>query len=694
MKMHLLHPERPSCRRGISISVSVSEMMQRTTMVVLLLMTAVSLWHGCGGVAEARRFKERGTNYGRVRGLVETVPGGHRVEKYLGVPYARPPLGELRFEPPQNPKPWQGVLDATELPPACLQPHMGVTYIDLHLPGFNRTSEDCLYLNIHAPKYGHHKRRHSKFPVVVFVHGGSYQNGMGGMLDGDMLATYGVIVVTFNYRLGALGFLSAPESGLRGNYGMLDQIEALQWVKDNIGHFGGDPERVTVDGHSAGGCSVGLLMLSPLTKGLFTGVIQQSGSPFADWAVSRHRSSPNLHVRLFLKSMGCSLGNNHTAASPKTLKRCLQRLPADVVQTILLNEPDSSLSLVPPFRPVVDGHFLPDLPEVLAAKGDVTGRHFLTGATLDEGLMAAVPLVERYKLDNFEGTQKLLALMNCFRGDLPPVHGIVESVLDAYAQWPYVMNDEDIKRHFSEIVGDYFILAPTHKAAGIMADLNLTVYVYNYEYRSAFDQWEGVIHGSELFYIAGFPLKGHTNFRYDDSDKRMARLLLQLWANFAKNGLPSLVPLQDFHMPRYNRSQRSYSRLFSWQQSPSLAVLRDLKPDKIAFWNHDIPTMMRTQLRQLLRDSNRANGSSPESSTGSPGRGSDVTGSGSDLRGGGEEAERVVAAAPGSDMWILISACIGLSVLTVLLTVCYCQVRRQVNSLIRQSSVSSAQPIL
>ncbi|XP_076462139.1 acetylcholinesterase-like [Babylonia areolata] len=541
-----------------------------------------------------RRFMERQTMYGRVRGLVETVEGGKRVEKYLGIPYARPPLGELRFEAPQPPAPWKGVLRATELPPACPQPQMGMTYIDMHIPGFNRTSEDCLYLNIHSPKHGQNRRL--RYPVVVFVHGGSYQNGMGAMLDGDMLASYDVIVVTFNYRLGALGFLSIPGSPLGGNYGMLDQVEALKWVKANIASFGGDPNRVTIDGHSAGGCSVGLLMLSPLSKGLFTGVIEQSGSPFAHWAVNRHQSSPSLYVRMFVTAMGCS-GN----LTSSLLKGCLQQLPSDIVQEIILNEPEIPISLIPAFRPVVDGHFLPELPEVLATKGDVTGHHFLTGATLDEGLIAAIPLVKRYKLEGLEGTQKLLALMNCFRGDLPQVHGIVESILEAYAKWPYSMNDEEIKQHFSEIVGDYFILAPTHKAASVMAALNLTVFVYNYEYRSDFDQWEGVMHGAELFYLSGFPLKGHTNFRYDDSDKHMARLLLQLWANFAKNGLPSLVPMQNFHMPRFTLGRRAYTRLFAWDRSPSLAVQHDLKPDKLTFWNRHVPLMFQRQLHELLK---------------------------------------------------------------------------------------------
>ncbi|KAK7099786.1 hypothetical protein V1264_022840 [Littorina saxatilis] len=347
---------------------------------------------------------------------------------------------------------------------------------------------------------------------------------------------------------------------------------------------------------------------------------------------------------------------------------------------------------------------------MLAAKGEVTGSHFLTGATKDEGLIAAQGLFgERFKM---EGTQKLMAMMNCFRGDLPQVHGIVESILEAYAKWPYNMNDDEIKDHFSEIIGDYFILAPTHKMASVMAALNLTVFVYNYEYMSELSSWgAGVIHGAELFYLAGFPIKGNNNnYRYDDSDKHMARLLLQLWANFAKNGLPSLVPVQNFHMPRFTLSHRSYTRFFSSGRTPTLNVQHDLKPDKLAFWNMQVPRMYQRQLDEMKRYPPA--GTVISRHTTFTGRGGENEGGdreitphdstelntqldGSDVgAGSGKAPPDEYLTRHGSNSWILIAACIGLSLLTVLLSVCYCQVRRQVNNLIRQSSVSSGQPIL
>nr|KAG5698384.1 hypothetical protein BaRGS_010970 [Batillaria attramentaria] len=400
-------------------------------------------------------------------------------------------------------------------------------------------------------------------------------------------------------------FLSAPDSPFTGNYGMLDQVAALKWVKDNIHNFGGDPDRITIDGHSAGGCSV-----------------------------AAHPSSPNLYFKVFVTALGCS--GNSTASQ---LKRCLQNVPTEVIL----------ISLVPPFRPVVDGHFLPELPEVLAAK---------------------------------------------------------ESILEAYAEWPYNMNDEEIKKHFSEIVGDYFIVAPTHKAASVMAALNLTVFVYNYEYRSNLDPWEGVIHGAEVFYLAGAPLKGHANHRYDESDKHMSRLLLTLWSNFVKNGLPSLVPLENFHMPRFSLGQHAYTRFYSSERTPTMSVGHDLRADKLAFWNRRVPEMYQRQLDELAkyppagtvfrRQGNFIRNSSGQSGT----SGQDKTGLNTRFA-GEEDVDREMGGGGGSyvtthpsSSWILIAACIGLSLLTVLLSVCYCQVRRQVSNLMRQSSVSSGQPML
>lgn len=610
-------------------------------------------------ICSGKRTSIRQTNFGQVRGLTEYVHGHKKVEKFLGVPYASPPVGKLRFVHSVPPTSWgDKILDARELPPACLQPLEGVAYIDHHVPGFNKTSEDCLYLNIYVPRESHHPK---SMPVLVFVHGGSFQNGMGAMFDGSALATHGIVVVTFNYRLGPLGFLSsAAADDIQGNYGMLDMIEALKWVRNNIANFNGDPDSVTIDGHSAGGCSVGLLLMSPLAKGLFKRVIQQSGSPLGHWAVSRVQIKPDIVYKIFVSSVGC---HRNTSAETKT---CLQALDSKTLENVIVGEYEWSAILTPQYKPVVDGYFLPSTPERLVEDRELNADSFMTGSTQDEGLIAATPLIEHYGVGK-TGSKKLLSLMNFFKGNLPEVFDISDYMMDRYIELGSSdITDMEIRRSFAEIIGDYFITAPTHRFADMLYRRNVSVYVYNYEYKSSLDQWDGVIHGAELFYLSGCPFIGHKNFRYDEVDKDMAKVLLLLWSNFVKHGVPSLHPKEDVYFPRFSIPRKLYARIHSGI-SPSLSTGSNLKPDKMSFWNQQIPEMLLYQMKQLSNDT---------------------------LQCGAVTNMNAYTYVIGKHTWILTSVCIGLAVVTLTLVVGYYKMRKEVSRLLRQNSVSSGERML
>lgn len=246
------------------------------SVIVLALATALT---GAAGSAAAQ---EAVTASGRLIGGSDV---GTR--RYLGVPYSRPPVGDLRWRDPQPVETWRGVRDATRFAPAC--PQTGVSMPD-EPP--SPTDEDCLYLNIWVPDPAGQDGQ--SWPVIVWVPGGGLVNGSTSipLYDGAALARRGVIVVTVAYRLGVLGFLAHPEltaesgKGGSGNYGLMDQIAALEWVRDNIAAFGGDPERVTVAGQSAGATSVSILMASPRAKGLFQRAIGQSGGLFEPLALA------------------------------------------------------------------------------------------------------------------------------------------------------------------------------------------------------------------------------------------------------------------------------------------------------------------------------------------------------------------------------------------------------------------------
>src|SRR5215468_3655441 len=251
-----------------------------------------------------------GTANGAVRGLANGA-----VKEFLGIPYAAPPVGALRWQPPQPAASWSGVRDATQFAPHC--PQSASPF------GQASTSEDCLYLNVFTPS---HQQAGSHFPVMVWIHGGALVTGESNDYDPTALATDGVTVVTINYRLGALGFLAHPaladSSGQSGDYGLMDQQAALRWVQSNIAAFGGDPQNVTVFGESAGGLSTLSQVASPQASGLFERAIVESGSYNLTQA---SLAAAEAAGAAFAAKAGCA---SQTAA-------CLRSLP---VSTILASE--------------------------------------------------------------------------------------------------------------------------------------------------------------------------------------------------------------------------------------------------------------------------------------------------------------------------------------------------------------------
>ncbi|XP_018431316.1 PREDICTED: cocaine esterase-like, partial [Nanorana parkeri] len=241
----------------------------------------------CAGGEDGRPLLS--TRYGKLRGKTVTAKAADRtVHAFYGVPFAKPPVGPLRFAASGAPENWNGVREATEHPPMCVQdPAIMKNLIDVFKAKFviPPTSEDCLYLNVFTPG---DRGQDAKLPVMVFIHGGALVMGAAMMFEGSALSAHeNVVVVSIQYRLGILGFFSSGDSQAAGNYGFLDQVEALRWVKENIADFGGDPDSVTIFGESAGGVSVSALVLSPLAKGLFHRAIAESGVAIMPGLIAR-----------------------------------------------------------------------------------------------------------------------------------------------------------------------------------------------------------------------------------------------------------------------------------------------------------------------------------------------------------------------------------------------------------------------
>jgi para-nitrobenzyl esterase len=307
---------------------------------------------------------------GRVAGKV--LPSG--VRAYLGIPFAAPPVRELRWRAPQPVAPWQGVYNADRFAPECIQVLRRRNLN--HYFGEEATSEDCLYLNIWAPAS---TRPGAKLPVIVFIYGGGFTIGSSGMAiyGGENVARQNAVFVNFNYRIGALGFMAHPElteespHRASGNYGLLDQVSALSWIQRNIAQFGGDPGNVTITGQSAGASSVAFLQASSLASGLFHRAAAFSGSVFGPTAAT----PPRAEAEKAGLAVQAALGVKSVAE--------LRLLPADKIVAV---QEDCQLGCAGTVRvgPTVDGYFLPDSPVRIFAQGRQNDVPVILAFTRDE----------------------------------------------------------------------------------------------------------------------------------------------------------------------------------------------------------------------------------------------------------------------------------------------------------------------
>ncbi len=456
-------------------------------------------------------------------GAVEGKDDG-KVKTFLGIPYAAPPVGDLRWKAPQPAAKWSGVKKATEFGFHCMQ---GKVFGDMvfHDPGGN---EDCLTLNVWVPD----KHVESKLPVMVWIYGGGFVAGTTSEArqDGYNLAQRGVIVVSMNYRLGVFGFLVHPElakeSGHNsaGNYGLLDQLAALKWVRENIAAFGGDPDNVTIFGESAGSFSVSAQMASPLAKGLFQKAIGESGAAFSRSGLSFEAMSARAEkdVKLVTEKLGVS-----TLAD-------LRAVPADkLVETF--GKPGQEAFA---FGPDVDGYFLPESVPAIFAAGKQNDVAMIAGWNHDEGSFEIAfnpqkPTAESFKAqaqkDFGDKTDEFLKL---YPSDTP----------------------EHLTRSSLDYAGDRFIALSTW--AWIEAQTKTGKQpVYRYRFDMApFNKNPnaprlGAYHSAEIEYVFG-QLDSKTDVTWRESDRKVSEMMQKYWSNFAKSGNPNGAGLPNW--PPYN----------------------------------------------------------------------------------------------------------------------------------------------
>uniref|UniRef100_A0A8D3BAQ4 Neuroligin 2b n=1 Tax=Scophthalmus maximus TaxID=52904 RepID=A0A8D3BAQ4_SCOMX len=561
------------------------------------------------------------TGYGKVRGIRKDLSNEilGPVEQYLGVPYATAPIGERRFQPPEAPGSWQEIRNATNFAPVCPQNVHGVLpeimlpvwftdNLDAAATYVQNQSEDCLYLNIYVPTEDgpltkkpdestmnrprdEDIRDRRKKPVMLFIHGGSYMEGSGNMFDGSVLAAYGnVIVVTMNYRLGVLGFLSTGDQSAKGNYGLLDQIQALRWLNENIGHFGGDPERITIFGSGAGAACVNLLILSHHSEGLFQRAIAQSGSAISSWSVNYR---PLMYTKILAKKVGCTLGDM------AELVDCLRRKSVRE----LVDQDIQPARYHIAFGPVVDGDVVPDDPEILMQQGEFLNYDILLGVNQGEGLKF---------VDDSEGEDGISAAsfdytISNFVDNLygyPDGKDILrETIKFMYTDWADRDNSDMRRKTLLALFTDHQWVAPAVATAKLHAEFQSPVYFYTFHHHcqtEARPEWADAAHGDEIPYVFGIPMVGATDLfpcNFSKNDVMLSAVVMTYWTNFAKTGDPNLPVPQDttFIHTKPNRFEEVIWTKFSSKDKQYLHIglkprVRDnYRANKVAFWLELVP---------------------------------------------------------------------------------------------------------
>jgi para-nitrobenzyl esterase len=463
------------------------------------------------------------------------------VSTFKGVPYARPPVGALRWQRPQPMAHWGGVLPAVQFRPRCMQPNRPVHAVGYFGP--EPESEDCLYLNTWTPA----PMTGEKLPVMVWLHGGAFLVGSGSLpiFDGSALAKRGVVVVTVNYRLGRLGFLAHPqltaEQSASGNYGLLDQIAALRWVQANIEAFGGDRNRVTIFGQSAGASSVASLMASPLAKGLFHRAIGQSGGAFSARMLASLDQAEQAGIR-FARALGAD-DIDELRSKPARDIQLLRPDDGGIAKETYDASEHKGIDRTTAW-PVIDGYVHPDDVMNLFDRGELNDVPLITGSTADEG-----------------STQPAFASATEWRRHARAEYGdLAEAFL---AKFP-AKSDAEAELASRRAIGtrvfnwENWTWANIHCRTG-----RAPVYFYHFGHVPPKPLYAGVagdlgrnlgaFHTAEIPYV--FQTLGARDWPWSDADRALSEMMARYWFNFAAFGDPNGAGLPFW--PNYASEQPS-----------------------------------------------------------------------------------------------------------------------------------------
>lgn len=506
--------------------------------------------------------------------LGKTIPFSPRhlklsgeVSAFVGVPYAKPPIGERRFGLPEPVDPWEGTLNATVTPSACPQ---------IREPGY-RMSEDCLFLNVFVPATAP-----PNATVMVFIHGGSLILGSGHdfPIDPVPLAAIGdVIVVTLNYRLNIFGFFTSGDDAIPANLGLRDQRLALQWVNENIEVFGGDPGKVTVFGESSGSASVAWHVVVEESRKYFQRAIMQSGTPYAPWA--NVLSDDEIGEAFpFIAGLGGCAGDTATIAE------CLKAKSVEELLTIH-GTVDAILAGAPIWVPANDGDFFPTDAYSAIPSGDYSGIEVIVGTMEDEGTFDTyIRTGFTYSQPNV--TRDQFSYLAASSVD-PLQSGLLEAVYSAG-----IDATGNYEGALSSALGDMQFTCATNEFSKQLATGGATVYQYRMTMepvRSLFNAtWLKASHGEDLQFVFGLPFLDHPVYRPVYKELKFSYYIMQIWANFAKSGNPNVFPGIIPEWPQFIPDSEIYREL-----DLGFANNHKLRQHYCNFWESLLPQIVSLQ---------------------------------------------------------------------------------------------------
>ncbi|XP_066252975.1 juvenile hormone esterase-like isoform X1 [Euwallacea similis] len=518
---------------------------------------------------------------GLLKGLINHLKDDQNYYSFLGIPYAQPPIGRLRFKDPVPYKKWKGVLNATQYGPNCVE--MTLRQMTYKVSG----QEDCLYLNIFVPKNRVPNKK--LLPVMFWIYGGSFREGSSDIYGPEFLLKENVIVVSFNYRLGFFGFLSTEDEEAPGNYGIKDIIQALKWVKSNIIKFGGDPNRITVFGESAGSAIVGYLMVAKQFQGLFNAVIMQSGSPLCSWALQKN-------ARKVAFDLGLAMGittNNSSSLITYLRSVDLPNAHRALINVNLLNFLEV-FENGGPFGPVIE----PESDTALLTK-DIY-------KALKNGDFYKVPVLMGVNSQESKFLNSMLSFARSvfFLYDISP-SSLVRSAMNIKSVKDQRIVGTKIKQYyfksksfvdgddseFANFFSDDLFVRPITKTAQFLSRY-VPVYFYVFDYEGEIGKiWlnfaatynknvKGVAHATELWYLWN-PKWLIGNFSMSVEDEVISQRLVKLWTNFAtfRNPTPETQNPVDVKWPKMRSSKMDYFYI-----GEGVMIRRDFKGANMRFW--------------------------------------------------------------------------------------------------------------